>query len=194
MNLIDRAKNILLAPKTEWTAIEAKNTPHAKVATGYLFPLALIPAAAIFICWGLIGQNVFGVHVSGSIGLGIKQAIVQLVSILGGAYLTAFVFDALAPNFGSQKNFDKAFSLAAYCYTPMCIGGVFYIHWSVTFLAGLAGLYGLYLLYIGLKPMMKTPDDKVTGYFVVSLLVMVGVALILTFVLGAILGLSGGLF
>lgn len=194
MNLIDRAKNIIVAPKKEWEAIDAENTPHAKVATGYLMWLALIPAAAIFIGWGLIGQKVLGIHVSGTIGLGLRQAIMQFVSILGGAYLTAFVFDMLAPSFGSQKNFNKAFSLTAYCYTPVCIGGIFYIHWSLTFLAGLISLYALYLLYIGLKPMMKTPDDKVTGYFVVSLVVMVVVSIALSFILGAILGIRGGFF
>ncbi len=194
MNLIERVINIVSAPKKEWVAIEAENSPHAKVATGYLMWLALIPAAAIFIGWGLIGYKVAGINVPGSFGFGLRQAIAQFVSMIGGAYLTAFVFDLLAPNFGSRKNFDKAFSLAAYCYTPVCLGGIFHIYWSLSSLAGLFGLYALYLLYIGIKPMMNTPDDKVTSYFVVSLLVMVGVAVVFSFVLASIFGLGRGIF
>ncbi len=194
MELIERVKNIIVSPKKEWEAIDQENAPHAKVATGYLLLLALIPAVAIFIGWGLIGQRAFGIHISGSLGLGLKQAVLQLLSVMGGAYLTAFVFDMLAPNFGSQKNFDKAFSLAAYCYTPVCLGGFFHIHWSLAFLAGLISLYALYLLYSGIKPMMKTPDDKVTGYFVVSLVVMVVIAFALSYILGAILGVRSGMF
>ncbi len=194
MKLIERVKNIIIEPKQEWGTISTQNTPHAKVAMEYLLGLALIPAIATFICWGLIGQTVMGIHISGGISIGIKQAVLQFISILGGAYMTAFIFNMLAPNFGSEKNFDRAFSLAAYCYTPVCLGGIFMIHWKIAFLAGLTSLYALYLLYIGIKPMMKTPDDKVTGYFVVSLVVMIVVSVMLSFILGAILGIKSGIF
>jgi hypothetical protein len=47
----------------------------------------------------------------------------------------------------------------------------------------LAGLYSLYLLYMGFKPLMKTPDDKVMTYFVVSLVVMVVVFFVISTIL-----------
>jgi hypothetical protein len=186
MELINRVKNILLTPKTEWLAIDAENAPHAKVFTAYVVPLALIPAAAALIGYGLIGYSVLGVHV-GSIGWGLRQAIAQYITMLGGTYLTAFVVDALAANFGAQKDFNRAFSLVAYAYTPMFAAGIFYLLPSLSWLASLAGLYGLYLLYIGLQPTMKAPADKQTAYFVVSLIVMVAVSAVLSFILAAIL-------
>lgn len=186
MDIIKRVKNMLAAPKTEWPAIGAENAPHMKVFTTYVVPLALIPAIAAFIGWGLIGWSVMGVHVS-HIGWGVRQAVVQYITMLGGTYITAFVIDALAANFGAQKNFDRGFSLVAYAYTPMFVGGVFYLLPSLSWLASLAGLYGLYLLYVGLQPMMKVSAEKQTGYFVVSLLVTIAVSAILSVVLGAIL-------
>jgi len=54
-------------------------------------------------------------------------------------------------------------------------------------LASLAGIYSLVLLYIGLAPMMKTPDEKRTSYFVVSLLVMIAGFFLLSMILTAIL-------
>jgi hypothetical protein len=111
----------------------------------------------------------------------------QYISMLGGTYLTAFVIDMLAANFGAQKDFNKAFSLVAYAYTPMLVTGVFYILPSLSWLASLGGLYSLYLLYIGLEPIMKVLKEKQTPYFVVSLVVMVVVAVILSVVLTAIL-------
>ncbi|MCL2313432.1 MAG: YIP1 family protein, partial [Firmicutes bacterium] len=145
-----------------------------------------IPAVAAFIGYGLIGYSVFGHHI-GSISFGIRQAIVQYITMLGGIYLAAFVIDALAKNFGATKNFNQAFSLVAYSYTPMFIGGIFNIYHSLTWLAMVAGIYGLYLLYIGLKPMMKVPDEKQTSYFVVSLLVMILAMFIIMGILGAFL-------
>ena len=192
MDIINRVKNILVCPKTEWQTIEAENEPHAKVFTSYVVLLAIIPAVAAFIGYGLIGYSVLGVHVS-NVSWGLRQAIVQYITMLGGTYITAFVIDALAANYGAQKDFNRAFSLVAYAYTPMFVGGVFYILPSLSWLALLAGLYGLYLLYIGLQPMMKAPAEKQTTYFVVSLIVTVVVAAILSVVLTAIL-LRGSYF
>ena len=186
-NIINRVKNVLFCPKTEWQAIEAENAPHANVFTSYVVPLALIPAVASFIGYGLIGYSVFGVHVGGTVSWGLRQAIVQYIAMLGGTYITAFVIDALAANFGATKDFNRAFSLVAYSYTPMFVAGVFYILPSLSWLASLAGLYGLYLLYIGLQPMMKAPEEKQTGYFVVSLVVTILVSVVVSFILGAIL-------
>ncbi len=186
MDVVNRVKNILLAPKEEWPAIEAERYPHARIFTSYLLLLALIPAAGNFIGQGLIGYSVLGVHFGG-ISWGIKQAAVSFVSVAGGAYLTAFVIDLLAETFGSTKNFDNAFALTAYSYTPMCLAGIFYILPSLSIIALVAGLYGLYILYTGLQPMMKTPEDKVTVYFLVALVCVIAVTAILMTVLGAVM-------
>ena len=190
MNLINRAKSILLSPKTEWTVIEPEQTDVKTLTLNYLLPLALIPAIAGFIGFGLIGQNVLGMHI-GSAGYGLRYAIVSLVSTIGGAFLTAYIIDLLAPSFGSEKNFLQSFKLVVYSYTPMMVAGVFLIIPALGILATLAGLYGLYLLYIGLQPMKKTPDDKKTTYFVVSLIVVIIGSVVLSAILSSIFITSG---
>ena len=188
MNLFEQVKNILLTPKTEWDVIASREEEHTKVLTSYLIILALIPAIAAFVGWGLVGHKVFLIKVTG-IELGIRYAITQFVSVIAGAYITAIVFNELAPKYGGVKNFNKAFQLAAYCYTAVCVGGIFYLLPSLSSLAALAGLYALYLLYIGMKPMMKVADDKATTYFVISLLCMILVSVLLSVVLGAVFGM-----
>jgi hypothetical protein len=178
MSLVSRVKNILTTPKTEWPVVDGENDSHIKVLTTYVLILAAIPAIAMFICYGLIGWHGYALT-----GYAIRQAIIQYVTMVGGVYLTAFVINILTENFGSRKDFDKAFSLVAYAYTPAFVGGIFYLHSSIAILASIASLYSLYLLYMGLTPMMKTPEDKRVSYFVISLIVMVVVSL----VLGAIL-------
>ncbi len=176
--MFNRIKNILATPKTEWPVIEGENKPHMTVAMTWLLVMAAIPAAA-----SLLGYGVFGRF---SLVYGICQAVIQYVIMVGGVYLSAFVIDLLSSSFGAQKNFDKAFSLVAYAYTPMFIGGIFYLLPALSWLAGLVGLYAFYLLFVGLKPMMKVADDKQTGYFVVSLLAMIVVSGVLMGVLGTI--------
>lgn len=185
MKIIDRIKGIILNPKNEWNVISQENTSSSALLTTYLIPLALIPAIACFIGYGLIGYRVpFIGHVAG-ISWGVKYAIMMLINMIIGPYISAFVIDLLATNFGAEKNFNKAFSLVVYSYTPMMVAGVLYLLPSLRVLPALAGLYSLYVLYLGLKPMMKSPDDKTTTYFVVSLVVMIVVYAVLSAILSS---------
>jgi len=186
MNLVERAKKIITEPKSEWLVIEQESTSVASLITSYLLPLALIGAIASFIGYGLIGINIPFVGTFGSIDWGIKYALISLVTTVVGALLTAFVIDMLAPSFGSVKNFEKAFQLVVFAYTPAMVAGIFNIYPALAILATLAGIYGLYVLYLGIAPMMKTPQEKVTTYFVVSLLVTIVVYFVLSGVLTAI--------
>lgn len=179
MNLVDRAKNIIMTPKTEWPAIAAEEPNPTAILTGYVVPLALVPAVA-----STIGYGVFGGPFGASLTFGIGSGIVSFVVSVLGVYLTAFVMDLLAPNFGSQKNFGRAMQTVAYAYTPMWVGGILGIIPAISWLGSLFGLYGFYLLYLGLPHTMKTPEDKVIIYLVVVIIVLI----VIYAVLGAILG------
>jgi hypothetical protein len=183
--MVQRAKGIVLAPKEEWPIIAAEKAEHSKVLLSWLLPLSLIPAAAAVIGYGLIGYSIGAAHVA-SLNLGLRQGLLQLVSMIGGAYLTACIVNALAERYASVKSLDQAFALIAYAYTPACLGGIFQIIPSLAFIGSLAGLYSLYLLYVGLPSMMQTPPEKNTSYFGVALLCVIGVFLALSFVLAAV--------
>ncbi|NOU18175.1 MAG: DUF1282 family protein [Bacteroidales bacterium] len=182
MNIVERVKGIILKPKDEWTVVEQETTSTISLIVTYLIPLALIPAIAAFIGYGVIGVSIFGP----SLSWGIKQAIITFVSTFLGVCISAYIIDALAPNFGSTKDLRKAMQLVIYSYTPVMLAGAFQAIPALGIFA-IVGIYGLYLLYIGIKPMMKTPDDKVTSYFVVSLLVVIAIYAILATVLAGIL-------
>ncbi len=184
--MFNRIKNILVTPNTEWPVIDGENRSHVTVLTTWVLLLAAIPAVAAFIGYGFIGIAGFS-----NLSLGIKQAIIQYVSAVAGVYITALVIDALAKTFEATKNFDKAFSLVAYAWTPTFVGGIFYLIPSLSWLAGLCSIYSLVLLYFGMKPMMKVAAEKLTGYFVVSLLAMILASFVLGMVLVSII-IGGG--
>ena len=190
MNLIDRVKNIIVTPKTEWDVIDSETPDAQKILISYVLPLVAIGAIATFIGWGLIGKSYsygFGSFKVVGMGLGIRYAIISLVGGIAGTYLTAFVIDALATNFKSDKNFGKSFQLAAYSFTPAWVGGVFNILPSLAVIGSLFGIYGLYLLYLGLPKLKKTPQDQVTVYFVVSLVAMIVASFVIALILQKIL-------
>ncbi len=187
MNIVERVKNILLNPKQEWEVIEKETTDIPQLITGYLLLLALIPAVASFIGYWLIGVKVPFYGHMGSFSWGIKYAIMAFVSPLVSAFIAAFVINALAESFGSQKDMRRAMQLVVYSFTASLVAGIFNIIPTLGIIATLAGIYGLYILYVGLQPMMKTPQEKVTSYFVVSLLVMIVVSIVVGAILSAII-------
>lgn len=193
MNIIERAKNIIVTPKAEWEKISSEETTLGNIVSAYAVPLSIIPAVASFIGYGFIGYSVpfFG-RVTG-ITWGINYAIISFVGAILGVIITAFVVDMLAPSFGSQKNLGKAAQLVAYSYTPAWIAGVFHILPSLGIVAGLLGLYGIYLMYLGLPKMMKTPEDKTVVYLIVTIVVLIVVYFIIAAVLGALMASVLGL-
>ena len=188
--IISTAKQFILSPKSEWEVVKSdKDTAHQHVMK-YVLPLALISAVAIFIGVGLIGYRVFGYRVQ-SVSGGLAQAIMSLASILIGVYLSGFVIHKLAPTFDTTVSLDKAVKLVGFSYTAILLAGILNIFPPLAFLTFLGGLYSLYILYIGFKPMTNVSDEKSTSYFIVSLLVIVGVYVIIGVVLAGIIGVLG---
>jgi hypothetical protein len=192
MNLIERAKKIILTPKTEWEVIASEESSMMQVITSYVVPLAAVPAVAAFIGYSFIGVSVpyFG-KVAGGINYGIGMAVTQFISAILGVVLTSYIVDMLATSFASQKNINKAAQLVAYSFTPAWIGGVLMMYPPLGMLGSLFGLYGLYLLYLGLPKLMKTPEDKVVIYLIVTIVVAVVVTVILSAIFTAIFGVVG---
>jgi hypothetical protein len=187
MNLVDRVKNIIISPKTEWEAISNEEPNTQQILFSYVLPLALILTIATVIGWGL-----FGVLGFSSFSYGIAMGLVQLINAFVSVLVAAFVIDALASSFGSQKNFGKAVQLVAYSMTPIWVFGILNIIPSIGWLGSLLGLYGLYLLYLGISPLMATPEDKRVGYLIVSIIVLIVVYFVIAAILGAIvLGIFG---
>ncbi len=184
MNLVDRAKNILLSPNTEWEVIRSESPTTAELFTQYAVILAAIPAVAGFIGYYLIGLSFGGF---GTIRLGIGTsffwAILTFILSLVSVYVLAWIIDALAPSFGSTKDFISSLKVAVYAYTAAWIAGIFQIIPSLSFLAALAGIYSFVLLYIGLKKVKLVPEDKLIGYFIITIIV----SLVLYFIIGAII-------
>ncbi len=181
MNLIERAKNILMSPKTEWLVIDTESATPASLLTSYVVPMLLIGAIAAFIGWGFIGVSYFGVKIAG-INWGIAQAVTILVSGIVSYFVCTYVIDALAPSFSSEKNINKSAQLVAYASTASWVVGIFQLIPSLGIL-GILGLYSVYLFWVGLPIMKKTPEDKKVGYIIVSALVIIVCAFLVNFIL-----------
>lgn len=150
-NLVERMKNILVTPRSEWAVIEAEPTTIRDLYVGYACILAAIPPLA-----QLIGGLAFRAWWSGVGGIisGVVSALVTYVLSLAFVAVIAVVIEALAPQFGRRLTRIDAFKLVIYSCTPCWLAGVFMIWWPLAPLT-IVGLYGFWLAYLGWQQLAK---------------------------------------
>ena len=165
--LVQRVRNILVTPQTEWPVIAAEPSTIASIYRNYVAVLAAIGPLCL-----LIGMLVFsggGLDAFRFMGSAVIGYVVALYLLtLVGVYLLALIIEALAPTFGATKDRLSAFKLAAYSLTPLWVAGILLLFPGLIILVRLAGLYGIYLLYVGLPVLLKPPADKSLPYLVAS--------------------------
>jgi hypothetical protein len=178
MALIDRVKNILLTPKTEWPAIAGEAPTVQSLYVGYILILSAIGPIAMALRFGLFG---FG------LGVAVISYLIGLVMV----YALAWIVDALAPTFGGEKNFIRSLQLTAYSLTAAWVAGIFHlIPFVGSLLALLAAIYSLYTFYLGVPLLKKCPQEKAAGYTVVVVLCAIVVGAVLSYVLFSTMGLG----
>jgi Yip1 domain len=181
MTLVDRVKNILLTPKTEWPKIAGETETTQSIFVNYVAILAAIGpiamAISIMAFGGLIG-----------IGAAIVSYIIAFVSII----VLTWIADALAPTFGGTKNFVQALKLVAYSYTAVWVAGIFHLLPILgRIIMVIAGIYSLYTFYLGAPTLGKCTADKAVGYTVVVVICVIVLWVLLGVVLMA--GMFGGM-
>jgi hypothetical protein len=178
MDIVSRARNIVMTPKTEWPVIAAEPADTTQLYTGYVVILAAIPLIA-----GLIGQLFAGM----SSGRLLTIALVGYVASLINVAVVALLSSKIAPYFGGVDNTNQGFKLAAYAATAAWLGGVFLLlPWVGGVLRLLCGLYSLYLYWLGIPDLTLVPPERRVGFFVVVIIATILVAWIIAIVLSLI--------
>jgi len=184
-NIIQRARALLVTPRTEWPVIAVEPTTIQALYRDYIVVLAAIPPVAQFVKLCILGTAWHGFRIYRlGIGPGLAAAILQYVASLAALYLLAIIVETLAPNFGGESNRLQALKLVGYSYTASWIAGAALILPGLGGLIGLAGaIYSIYLLYLGLPSMMKVVPERAAGYtavIVISGLVLSWIIAVLT--------------
>jgi hypothetical protein len=163
--LIERVKNILFSPQSEWERIEAEPATVQGLYTGYACILAAIGPVA----W-LIGSQVFGwggflARLRPPLVSAVARALFEYAANLAGVYVLAIVIDKLAPRFDATPDRLKALKVAIYSCTAAWVAGVFGLFPPIAALS-IIGVYSFYLLYLGAPKLMKAPQEKAVAYTV----------------------------
>ncbi len=158
--LVQRVKNILMTPKTEWPVIDSEPATIGGIYKNYVAILAAIPPVCLLIGMFLLGGGYLPMSFL------LAQAVITYLLSLVSVFILALIIEALAPSFGGTKDRVKAFKVAAYASTAAWVVGIFYLLPFLIILGIVGGLYSLYLLYLGLPVLMQAPADKSVVYTV----------------------------
>jgi hypothetical protein len=181
MNLIERVKNILVTPKTEWDVINGESATPMSLLTSYVIFLAIIPAGCSLLA-GLVFGGTWGMKYY------IFGAIIAYIISIALYFAFMYALDLLATAFGSEKNINKSAQVAAYSCTAIYVAGILNFIPFLGLLAWLAGCaYAAYLAYQGIGPLKKTPEDKKVVYVLVVIVIVIAAYFIVSAILGAIL-------
>lgn len=198
MSIVERVRNILLKPASEWNVIAAEPATIGGLFSGYAVPLALIPVVSALLFTGLLGisaADMTGLG-GGGMSMGITaiagMAVVSFVLSLITLFLMGTIVKVVSPSFNGTSDKLQAMKLMTYASTPTWV--VALVSW-IPFLGALVTVaaiaYVVYLIYLGLNPVLGVPQEKVAGFTVVIVLIYIVLAVIMS---GIIVGLLYSMF
>ncbi len=189
--LINRVKNILLTPKTEWPVIGAEQHTVKDLYLKYFVIVAAISALGWFVDNVIMGTSMFGMTVRTPFGLGIVMAVLLYLLALGTVFVVGLIADVLAPNFGGERSQVQGVKLIGYAATAGWIGALAgIIPWIGWIISLAAAIYGIYLIYLGAPHTVKVPAERAAGYTAI----LVVIWFVISLVVGGAIGLmaAGG--
>lgn len=186
MDVVARAKNMLLTPNTEWQVVAAEPTDVASLYTGYICQLSAIGPVVTFVISGLILRTM-GLGVGGALAHLVVSYLLGLVAV----YIVAVIAAKLAPTFGGRDSLIAGLKLIAYSATARWVGSIFLFIPVLGWLVMLAlAIYGFYLLYLGAAPTMGVPPERAVPYTVALVVAVIILWIIVAAVVGLIIGVG----
>ena len=173
MNAFVRAKAILVDPAAAWRGIEKDIGDPAYLLSRYVAVLALIPALSGFVGATLIGVVPPSGVLRADLIDGLFGAIVSYATSCAIVLLLGLIIDLLAPLFGGRRDFEDAFKLAVYSFTPLWLVGIFLLLPGLRFLL-LTGVYGIYLFWLGAPRLTKVPEQQAANFTAVIVICACG--------------------
>ena len=174
MNALARSKAILVDPAAAWRGIEKDVGDPAYLLSRYVAVLALIPALSSFVGATLVGVvTPSGAILRANLIDGLFGAVFSYAASCAIVLLLGLIIDFLAPLFGGRRDFEEAFKLAVYSFTPLWLAGIFLLLPGLRFLL-LTGIYGIYLFWLGAPRLTKMREQQAANFTLVIVVCTTG--------------------
>ncbi len=162
--IIDNSKKLVLNPTQFWDERKERLDSPFKLMTGHLLPLLIIVAAAVFV-GELFKSTPF------YLGTALLKSARVIALFLLEYIFAVFFTNELIKTFGGTKNRAVAQNLVVYSITPFLL--VLIVTGLIPFfyVIGIFGLYSFYIFWVGVDQLLTFPENKQSGYSIITIVV-----------------------
>ncbi|HSH52012.1 MAG TPA: Yip1 family protein [Bacteroidales bacterium] len=178
--IINRIRLFIVSPAQEWEQIAQEKTTNKNLVIHYMAPVILFSSLIIFT--GRILNWKDHSAVNGALAM-LSFLLIAFFTI----YLSAFMINELLPKFDADKNPNHTFKLIIFSSLPLLIAyGISSFHPQMGFI-NYVSLYSIVLYWKGVKPLLGLPAEKLTGFALISFLIIAALLLIISTVIMSII-------
>lgn len=164
-NILIVVIQLLASPQKAWKDLHAEEDDHNEFLNNFLYPIFGIIALTTFI-GGLWFTR------DGNVELGLKNAIIRIVTVYGGYYIASYFLDEMAPRFGLSKNSLRHQQFVVFSSVVLYALLVIMPLISDFFILWLSVLYTVYIVYTGAEIFMQVGEDKRMNFSVSATLLI----------------------
>jgi hypothetical protein len=178
--LFERVKRIIVDPQEAIVSLKAEEVTIESFLREFLLPLGIVPAIATFLGWWSSYHYSF-----------VKTLFVALffyVLVVGSVWLTGYLLNILAPNFGATGNLIDGLKIAFIVWVPYFVACIINLLPRISILSVIAVFYGIYLFYTASEKMIGTPKEKN-----IPLTIIIGVLMLILWYIGRIIFFWGSI-
>lgn len=163
-NIVTQIKDLLFTPGEFWKAQIEKTKSSKSLWVGYLLPILLVVAVAVF-----IGE--FFKRTDFFIEYPLLKAVREIFLFVLQYFISVFFTAELMKTFGAEKRVDIALKLVVYSMTPLLLVSIITGLFPFLYVLDILGMYSFYLFWVGAKELLTFPENKENSYILITIVV-----------------------
>ncbi len=170
--ILNRIKNILFYPKSEWDKIKVEEITNSDLFMKYALILALILPLSNILNWLFLGFAYgFSSTIFPIVGASFKMYVNTLINVM----ITSFAIKIIGNLFKHGTTFNDATKIAVYSNTAIWIGGVYKLFGdSLQAIIIVGAIYSFVLLFLGIRSIINIKKTKLIIFYVLVILTVMG--------------------
>ncbi len=187
--MIHHVWGLFTHPDQEWQEIRGEEESISHMYLTHVLILAAIPAICAYFGTTEVGWRVGnGDAVKLTANSALQMSILSYIAMLAGVAVMGAFIHWMARTYDSDPSFAQCVVFAAYCATPLFIGGLAALYpslWLGMLVGTIAICYTVYLLYAGLPTFMGIHADE--GFMFSSSVLAVGLVVLVAMIACAVI-------
>lgn len=174
-----RIVGLIARPGSEWDRIARAPTSVDRLIRRFIVPLSLLTPIAT-----AVGMRTFDGEWDAYAGFFVPPELIfaasatTLFTSIVSIFVLAGIFVAIAPMYGSSRNYRAALNVATYGAVPVLLAGVTLLLPAMVIVTMVGVCHSLFLYWIGVRRVLEVPAEANAEFVGVSMTMLAGLSTI----------------